>query len=160
MNRQATAEMHSVLSERNPDANVAVIPQQDGAKVVITGSENGSGTTRPHNGSTSEFRMRDGGTLMQVLAAGSLPRTADQVIYEWSRAGARYKQIAAGLAMELAKVREGTRFESSMKIAKRYNASNAMVVNARRQLLSAGMIHKSGRRYVVGPAPRLAQKDN
>lgn len=45
MNRSKVKKLHGILAERNPDAEVAVIPQQEGVKVVISGSDFGAGVS-------------------------------------------------------------------------------------------------------------------
>lgn len=72
MNRQKLKALHGILSERNPDAEVAVIPQQDGAKVVISGPDVGCGASGPHNGTDVRLCMSDDGPLMRFLLNGHL----------------------------------------------------------------------------------------
>jgi hypothetical protein len=72
VNRRKVKELHGVLSERNPDAEVAVIPQQDGAKVVISGSKLGCGASGPHHGTEVRLSMREDGPLIRFLMNGHL----------------------------------------------------------------------------------------
>jgi hypothetical protein len=82
----------------------------------------------------------------------------EQVIAGWAASGSRMRQIAATLAHELAKVPHGERVDSSVKIARRFGASNTMAVHARYLLTGQRIIHKSGRHYYVGP-PEETQRD-
>jgi hypothetical protein len=72
MNRQEAKGLHGVVSARNPDAEVAVIPQQDGVKVVISGSDLGSGASGPHAGTDVKLCMSDNGSLITFLLNGHL----------------------------------------------------------------------------------------
>jgi hypothetical protein len=72
MNRHMVKRLHGVLSERSPDAEIAVIPQQDGAKVVVSGSELGCGVSGPHNGTDVRLCISDDGPLMRMLMNGHL----------------------------------------------------------------------------------------
>jgi hypothetical protein len=72
VNRRKVRELHGVLSVRNPDAEIAVIPQQDGAKVVISGSELGCGASGPHHGTDVRLSMSDDGPLIRFLLNGHL----------------------------------------------------------------------------------------
>jgi hypothetical protein len=72
MNRKKVKELHGVLSERNPDAEVAVIPQQDGAKVIISGPDLGCGASGPHNGTDVRLVISDDGPLIRFLLHGHL----------------------------------------------------------------------------------------
>ena len=72
MNRRRVKELHGLLSERHPDAEVAVIPQQDGAKVVISGPDVGCGVSGPHSGTDVRICMSDDGPLMRFLLNGHL----------------------------------------------------------------------------------------
>ena len=64
--------LHGILSLRNPDAEIAVVPQQDGAKVVISGSGLGCGVSGPHSGTDVRICMSDDGPLMRFLVNGHL----------------------------------------------------------------------------------------
>jgi hypothetical protein len=72
VNRQEVKGLRGVLSVRNPDAEVVVIPQQDGVKVVISGSEMGSGASGPHVGTDVKICMSDDGPLIRFLLNGHL----------------------------------------------------------------------------------------
>jgi len=72
MNRSKVKKLHGILAERNPDAEVAVIPQQDGVKVVISGSDFGAGVSGPHVGTDVRLCMSDDGPLMRFLVNGRL----------------------------------------------------------------------------------------
>jgi hypothetical protein len=72
MNRRTVVELRGVLSEQNPDAEVVVTPQQDGAKVVISGSEMGCGASGPHRGTDVRFCLSDDGPLIRFLLNGHL----------------------------------------------------------------------------------------
>ena len=76
--------------------------------------------------------------------------TNEEAIATWSQRGSAAKRIAAQLARELIKAPEGTKVESSMKMAERFNASHSSVVRARRHLMGQKLIHKSGSRYYTG----------
>ena len=72
MNRAHMKALHAILRSRNPEAEIAVIPQQDGAKIVISGTEVGAGVSGPHNGTDVRICMRDDGPLMRFLLNGHL----------------------------------------------------------------------------------------
>jgi hypothetical protein len=72
MNRREVVELRKHLSEQNPDAEVAVIPQQDGAKVVISGPAVSGGVSGPHSGTDVKICMSDDGPLMRFLLTGHL----------------------------------------------------------------------------------------
>ena len=61
-----------MLSEHNPDAKVAFIPQQDGAKVVISGPDLGWGVSGPHNGTDVRLVISHDGPLIRFLLNGHL----------------------------------------------------------------------------------------
>lgn len=71
MNRQEVQGLRGVLSVRNPDAEVAVIPQ-DGVKVVISGSDLGCGASGPHRGTDVKLSFSDDGPLIRFLLNGHL----------------------------------------------------------------------------------------
>jgi hypothetical protein len=50
----------------------SVIPQQDGAKVVISGSKLGCGASGPHHGTEVRLSMREDGPLIRFLMNGHL----------------------------------------------------------------------------------------
>jgi hypothetical protein len=72
MNRRTVKALHGILSLRNPNAEIAVVPQQDGVKVVISGSGLGCGVSGPHNGTDVRISMSDNGPLMRFLLNGHL----------------------------------------------------------------------------------------
>jgi hypothetical protein len=72
MNRSKVKKLHAILAERNPDADVAVLPQQDGVNVVISGSDFGAGASGPHVGTDVRLCMSDDGPLMRFLVNGRL----------------------------------------------------------------------------------------
>jgi hypothetical protein len=59
-------------SADDPDAEVAVVSQQDGVKVVISGSEMGSGASGPHAGTDVKLCLSDDGPLIRFLLNGHL----------------------------------------------------------------------------------------
>jgi hypothetical protein len=72
MNRRKVKEIHGVLAARNPDAEVAVFPQQDGAKIVISGDDLGCGASGPYNGTDVRMVISDDGPLIRFLLNGHL----------------------------------------------------------------------------------------
>jgi hypothetical protein len=72
MNRREVVELRKHLCEQNPSGEVVVIPQQDGAKVVISGPGVGAGVSGPHHGTDVKICMSDDGPLMRFLVNGHL----------------------------------------------------------------------------------------
>ena len=72
MNRREVVALRGVLSEQNPGAEVVVIPQQDGVKVVISGPGVGGGVSGPHRETDVKICMSDDGPLMRFLLNGHL----------------------------------------------------------------------------------------
>ena len=73
MNRRAAEELRSVLSFRNPDTEITVTDQQDGAQITLSSSEIGDGGSAPHNEANAYFSIGEGdGALMRFLMQGHL----------------------------------------------------------------------------------------
>ncbi len=70
--REMMIQLRGILSERNAGAEVVVTPQQDGVKVVISGSEMGCGASGPHRGTDVKFCISDDGPLIRFLLNGHL----------------------------------------------------------------------------------------
>ena len=80
-------------------------------------------------------------------------RAAGSVIRAWASHHSLTRQLAALLARELALRPDDSQVESSMKIAAQYGVSNTMAVNARKLLVGAHLIYKSGRHYHKAALP-------
>jgi hypothetical protein len=73
MNRGAAEELRDVLSFRNPDAEITVTHQEDGANVTLSSSEIGDGGSGPHVEANAYFSIGEGdGALVRFLVQGHL----------------------------------------------------------------------------------------
>jgi GTP-sensing pleiotropic transcriptional regulator CodY len=74
------------------------------------------------------------------------PAPAD-VTAQWAASQSRTKQTAALLAAALAAAAPGELLESASDTAARLGTTTSMIVQARRYLISLGLIRRHGHRY-------------
>ena len=75
--------------------------------------------------------------------------STDQVVARWAESAAKSRQTAAKLALELASQKPGTLVRSKEKTAVDLGVHQSTAQRARRLLLEAEIVYKSGRHLYV-----------